>query len=554
MDWDLLLVPARVLHLGASVSLAGALVFHVVVAPLPLRRWLTPCLLLTLATAGLRLLLLAGAFTAAEGPAAALAALPEVALASRIGQALLAQAGLLLAAVALAWQLAPAAAGLALIALLAPLAASHAAAMQDPVLQAALAVHVLAGSIWLGGLLPLWRTVGMVGPEVAQRLLLRFSALGLALVALLVGTALLQAVLMAGGLPGLLGTLHGQLMLAKAALMLALLGLAALNRWVFLSRLATQLRLLRRSILAEAALGVAVLAAAGWLASVPPALHQPPVWPLPWRVLGWSWAMPAGWAALLPLGMALLLALLLTLRRRRAALLIATGIAAVGAIAVAAAGLRPEWVPATPTSFQTSPGTFSTDAILRGEALVATHAALSPLLASPPGTTEGDLFWQVGQAAAGMEEAQRWDAAQFLRAYQAGQALREEGAWASPLAAPDLALLCRHTGPTRLSALRGHVLRLAAGFAPPVSGALNINLDPTAAAGTGDCVALDGGARHAYALLAGLAAEPRLDGLWLLVDGNGWLRGSGFRTMPDILEEAALAIGAAPLSASQAHH
>lgn len=548
MVWDLLLVPARVLHLGASVSLAGALVFHAAVAPLALRRWLRPLLLLILAATLLRLLALAATFTAADGLGTALAAVPEVTLSSRIGQALLAQAGLLLAATALARRWPPLAALLALLAQLAPLSASHAAALQDATLLSALALHVLAGTVWLGGLLPLRNAVGTAEPAQARRILLRFSSIALAAVLLLVGSALWQAVVMSGGLPGLLGTTHGLLMLGKTALMLGLLGLAALNRFVFLPNL--RLGALRRSILAEGGLGVLVLALAGWLASVPPGLHEAPVWPLPWRLLGWNWVAPQGWAlALLAL---LALAPLLALRRRYLALpMLACALLVSG---VATTGLRLTWAPATPTSFQTAPRVFDTAAILRGEALVTALPALQPLLGqtSPAPTTEGDLFWQAGLAAPALDDAQRWDVAQFLHARQAGLAWREEGAWPALLPAPDLELLCRDSGATRLSALRRQILRLAIGFAPAVSGTLSISLDPGAT--NADCAARDPAARHAYALLTGLGAETRLDGLWLLVDGQGWLRGSGFRTMPDILEEAALAIGAAPLPAARPHH
>jgi len=548
MVWDLLLVPARVLHLGASVSLAGALVFHAAVAPLALRRWLRPLLLLILAATLLRMLAFAGAFTAADGLGTALVALPEVALSSRIGQALLAQAGLLLAATAVARRLPPLAALLALLGQLAPLSASHAAALQDVMLMAALAVHVLAGTVWLGGLLPLWCAAGAAALPQARRILLRFSSIALAMVLLLAGTAMWQAVVMSGGLPGLLGTTHGLLMLAKSALMLALLALAALNRFVFLPGL--RLGALRRSILAEAGLGVAVLALAGWLASVPPGLHETPVWPLPWRLLGWEWLAPQGWALILLA--ALTLAPLLTLRLWRLALpLSACVLLALGA---ATTRLRLDWIPATPTSFQAAPGGFDTAAILRGEALVTVQPGLRPLLSltTPAHTTEGDLFWQAGLAAPALEAAQRWDVAQFLHARRAGLEWREEGAWPELLPAPDLELLCREGGPTRLSALRGQILRLAIGFAPTVPGTLSISLDPGAT--NADCTARDPGARHAYALLTGLAAETRLDGLWLLVDGQGWLRGSGFHTMPDILEEAALAIGAAPLASARPHH
>jgi mono/diheme cytochrome c family protein len=91
-----------------------------------------------------------------------------------------------------------------------------------------------------------------------------------------------------GGLPGLLGSDYGRLVLIKTALFVVLLGFAAVNRFILSPALADPLahdavKRLRRSIYAEAGLGAVTILAAAWLAGLPPGAHEQPVWPLSWQ-------------------------------------------------------------------------------------------------------------------------------------------------------------------------------------------------------------------------------------------------------------------------------
>jgi putative copper export protein len=551
---SLALGAARGLHLASTMVLAGTILFHAAIAPLPLSRWTRALLPVVLASLGAWLVLQAALIAGVANGSELLKAVPEVALHTRIGQVLLARGLLLLMAGLLTGGSAPRIAlalPCALSAMVMPVAASHAAALGDGVLVFALAIHLLAATAWLGGLPALWHVVADPVRSLAQRQQAgaRFSRLGLAAVLLLAVTAFLQAQRLGGDLAGLFGTPYGQAMLGKTALFLALLGLAALNRFILMPRMAGRsgLAWLRRTILMESILGIAVIGMAALLSATPPALHQQPVWPFPWRVEIWEWrpVSPAVAAGLMALPALLLLAGWRWPRRRwslaGAALMVFTG--------YAAAGLRPDLVPATPTTFQTAPAGFSTAAILRGQVLATTHQALQQPM--PSAMTEGDAFWLAGEAVPALSPAQRWDAAAFLRAAWAGEQVRQDGGWLQPLQAPDMQLLCHQRGGTTLSALRGTVLRLAAGFAPAVIGALTISLDGSLGPGI-DCAA-DSDALRAYALLAGVQ-DGRSTGLWLLVDGHGWLRGSGFNTIPEVLEEAARSIGAAPLAEGRAHH
>ncbi|WP_187640239.1 CopD family protein [Bosea sp. F3-2] len=173
------------------------------------------------------------------------------------------------------------AAGLVLLAIAAFLQGllGHGAAT-DPWTTAALGLHVLAAGLWLGAL-PSLLAACLLRPAQAPALARRFTPLGLACVAVLAVTSILQAQMFIGTLPGLLGTDYGKFALAKLALFGGLLLLAAANRFRFVPSAETSgsTRALALSITAETGLGLATVAVAAALASEPPAIHEQPIWP-----------------------------------------------------------------------------------------------------------------------------------------------------------------------------------------------------------------------------------------------------------------------------------
>ena len=184
------------------------------------------------------------------------------------------------------WALAVPVAALALL----PGLGGH-AGVQDPVaiLLPANALHVLAAGAWIGGLAVLVAalpaaTRRLEPPErtrVLSATLGRFSGLALVAVALLLAGGIAQSLLELGAVDDLWDTPFGRAIAIKAALVIVLLGLGALNRRRTLPRLAAAARegsspggagvLLRRTLRAEVALGVAALAVTGALAGYPPA-------------------------------------------------------------------------------------------------------------------------------------------------------------------------------------------------------------------------------------------------------------------------------------------
>ena len=164
------------------------------------------------------------------------------------------------------------------------------AGVQDPVaVLPANVLHVLAAGAWIGGLAVLVAALPAatraLEPADRTRLLSvavgRFSGLALFSVALLLLGGVVQSLLELGAVDDLWDTPFGRAIAIKAALVIVLLGLGAINRRRTLPRLRRGAQegaspggagvLLRRTLRAEVALGVAALAVTGALAGYPPA-------------------------------------------------------------------------------------------------------------------------------------------------------------------------------------------------------------------------------------------------------------------------------------------
>ncbi|QBJ94156.1 transporter [Streptomyces seoulensis] len=175
-------------------------------------------------------------------------------------------------------------------------AAEHASAgIQVPFAIASTTLHLLATAAWLGGLAALLLTLR--APDVPPRVVNRFSRLALTSVTVLVVTGVYQSWRGLGTWQALTDTTYGRVLLAKLAAVAVLLGAAAWSRrWT--GRLSTAVqaqvqvlqpaggpalppeppapepglpvRRLRRTVLAEAAVGVVVLVLTTLLTSTLP--------------------------------------------------------------------------------------------------------------------------------------------------------------------------------------------------------------------------------------------------------------------------------------------
>jgi putative copper resistance protein D len=147
-------------------------------------------------------------------------------------------------------------------------------------------VHLTAAGIWLGGLVPLGillhratRPEGADYIPLARAALPHFSQMGYAAVAAVALTGIVNSIFLVGGLRALVLTPYGRLLIVKIALFAAMVGLALVNRFRLTPRLrdaastGAALRALCRSVVAEQALGLAILAVVAVLGTMEPAIH-----------------------------------------------------------------------------------------------------------------------------------------------------------------------------------------------------------------------------------------------------------------------------------------
>jgi mono/diheme cytochrome c family protein len=422
-------------------------------------------------------------------------------------------------------------------------------------------------------------------------------------VLLLIATALVQSDGLLGGLPGLFGTEYGHIVLVKLALFAVLLMLAMINRFVLTARFErgrSGRAVLGVAIGIEAVAGAAVVLAAALLASQEPGLHAEPVWPFALRPsiaaladpdirLEVTLALAAGAAGVL-------IAIAgLSWRRGRWPLL-AVGLAAV---VFAAPHLRPLLVEAYSTSYLRSPSGFAAASIVRGAAVYAANCVgchgpagrgdgpeAKSLPVPPANLTEphlwehsdGELFWWLTHGmdspegglsmpgfAMTLSEDDRWAAIDFIRANNAGLALRATGAWPTPIQAPGLPLICADGSQTDMAALRGRPTQVLAGLPMPDDLDLaTVHLSPSSTADrvADGCVAATPDAWPAYAILTGVAPAG-LSGTVILVDAAGWLRSvihtdgetdAASLVTPLLAEIVSHPIAAAPTGGLHVHH
>ncbi len=145
------------------------------------------------------------------------------------------------------------------------------------------AVHVLAAAAWTGGLPVLGAALAEGRREgyaraMTVQLLSRYATMATVAVVLILASGTANTAFHVGGdVTGLRSSAYGHVLLAKVALVAAMLGLAALNRFAFLPRLrrdptrsGTWARAVRVSVALDTVLALLVLGAAAVLGVTPP--------------------------------------------------------------------------------------------------------------------------------------------------------------------------------------------------------------------------------------------------------------------------------------------
>lgn len=337
--------------------------------------------------------------------------------------------------------------------------------------------HLLAASVWLGTLLPLALLLAearrMHDPTwaaIARAATRRFSVLAMASVAALFSAGLVNTWFLAGTIPALIGTEYGRLLLAKIAIFIAMVVIAAVNLLRLTPRLAassgrTEGRVwatvaqLRRNAVVEASCGLAILTIVGALGILPPGLHTEPGWPLPFRFELGALTLRADiilavLAALFCVCSVAIVTAAAAGRYRRIAVPL---VGLVLCLSIGWVPLRPAVERAYPTTYYAPAEPYAVPSIARGMALYAENCALchgatgrgnGPAAASLPTRPadltgshlftheEGDLFWWVSHGsddgvmpgfAGVLSTPQLWDVISFIRARAAGTLVHELG-------------------------------------------------------------------------------------------------------------------------------
>ena len=145
-------------------------------------------------------------------------------------------------------------------------------------------IHLCAAGLWIGGLVPLAIFLACVRAsfslsELVPYVLPRFSTLSLCCVSVLVVSGISNSWLLIGSIYALFTTPYGQLLLFKLALFAMLIGFGARNRFLVKIKLPNAaadpdlLAQLRRNVVYETYLGVAVVVIVACLGVTPPARH-----------------------------------------------------------------------------------------------------------------------------------------------------------------------------------------------------------------------------------------------------------------------------------------
>ena len=309
---DSSIMAVRAIHFAATAMVAGALVFRTVVADpaLPGRReasaiinsqirklaWIG-LIVAIVSGVGWVLLLTMSLSGESSGEAIMSGALSDVLTLTQFG--VVAQVRLVLAialGISLALDRWAAARWLALGAALCLVASiawtGHAASTPHElgyVHLAADALHLYAASAWIGGLvsLALLLRIGRqyhasAWAKLELDAVKRFSSLGIASVAVLIVSGIVNAWILVGSLRGLVLTAYGWILMVKLALFAVMLIFAAVNRFRLTPELdapaggeahGAALSLITRNTLIELALGLVIFVIVGVLGTLHPAAH-----------------------------------------------------------------------------------------------------------------------------------------------------------------------------------------------------------------------------------------------------------------------------------------
>jgi putative copper export protein/mono/diheme cytochrome c family protein/peroxiredoxin len=534
---ELVAPPARFLHAVAGCVTLGLLVFEWIVAPTREgNRGSDQRLEAALVATGV-FLGAGGAMFAAQLESVASAGLGHIAtwshyaLSTRFGVTWLFQqsaAVVLLAALAArrravsrlgCRRYAGLAAMLAFLAVPASTVAGHGVGGETPVVGVAIHwLHVAAVGSWAGGLPALmalsWEAARDPSAATIRQVVTtwrRFSPLALMAMVCAVAAGGATAWLQVGGIPPLLGTAYGRRLLLKLAVVAGILLIAAHLRWRVLPILEDTLRApggarrLATWVAFELLLALGAIALGSALAGLPPAGHEPVVWPLSVRFApDIAWLLPGAQGTVAAGALMALLGAAASLWLHwRAASVRYRALGAFFVLAGLALAVSSLTVPANPDTYRRSAVPYDVFSIANGQRLFRENCTIchgvnasgdgeaAGSTPRPPADltaphardhTAGDMFWWIshGMPDGGMpgfsgalSEDERWDLVNFIHTLAAGYQARMIREWVAPrnpwLGAPDFALDTVEGGRIALQDFRRKQVVLLVLFSVPES-------------------------------------------------------------------------------------
>jgi putative copper resistance protein D len=146
-------------------------------------------------------------------------------------------------------------------------------------------LHLCAAGLWIGGVVPLTIFLARVRGsfslgETVVRVVRRFSTLSLCCVSVLIVSGISNSWLLVGSVHALFTTPYGRLLLVKLTLFGILISFGARNRFLVktklrnFSQVSDVLPQLRRNVICEVGLGLAVLVIVACLGVTPPAISM----------------------------------------------------------------------------------------------------------------------------------------------------------------------------------------------------------------------------------------------------------------------------------------
>jgi mono/diheme cytochrome c family protein/uncharacterized membrane protein/peroxiredoxin len=342
---------------------------------------------------------------------------------------------------------------------------------------AAAIAHRLALSVWLGGLPALILLIGIGSIAEDTRLfagpiLRRFSRVATVAMVIILATGGILTWYLVGSFPGMIGTVYGQLLSVKLALLGGILFIANGLQRQLLPALemkpsdSTILSYARR-VKVETLLAVLIVFIASNMAGLSPPAHEDIVWPLHFRfslaaTLGkgtpwWIWTLVFAGSSLILVGPVLIAlanwpSLMPARFRPKPNLILGVGVAA--SIVGCALAMPPISVPAFPSTYLTTDIPYDARSLAaglkhyeenctpchgvsgHGDGPLALSLPVKPADLSAPHTalhTPGDLYWWIthGILASGMPafgdaltNDDRWDIINFLGAFAVGYQAR----------------------------------------------------------------------------------------------------------------------------------